>query len=212
MIIKIKIGNTFYDVISYEEFKKNHETYMNFIGSVAVQRGDGLDYPLRHQNDTRPGLYCQWPLIIFKPPYGNEIAMYSVANEINFSKAKSYADVIATQEQMNQSERSILTTIDNITIPEIGENDSPAMVALKQAIIQKHIDLDKYDYRFGENNFANDKRLLKRDTITLPKLKAYADALDINVQLVLSDKNKDVPNPMGDPISVSITSGGKSED
>ena len=207
MIIKIKIGSNLYDVISYEEFKNNHDMYMKFIGSVAVQFQDGLVYPLRNSTDIRPGLYCNWPLCIFKPPYGNEIAMYNMQNAINFSEAKNYAEVIEAQQKLNNSERTILTTIDNITIPEIGPNDTPAMWALKQAIISKKIDLDKYDYRFNTENYPNDKRLLKRDSITLPKLKTYADALDIDIIMTLKDKSPDVPNPMGKEITVNITSG-----
>lgn len=206
-IIKMKIGNVIYDVITYDEFKRNQATYMGFIGSIAVTRGDGLAYPLRHPNDFRPGLYCSWPLCIFRPPYGNDIAMYNMQNAINFSEARNYNEVIEAQEKLNNSERAILTTIDNITIPEIGETDTPAMAALKQAIIAKKIDLDKYDYRFSADNYANDKRLLKRDSITLPKLTAYAKALDIDIEMILRDKDPNVPNPMGKKITVHLTGG-----
>lgn len=210
-MIKLKIGNTLYDVISYDEFKRNHDSYMKFIGSVAISY-NGLAYPLRSANDIRPGLYCEWPLCFFKPPFGQEIiAMYNMNNAINFSEAKNYAEVIEAHERYTNSERAILTTIDNITVPEIGPTDTPAMWALKKAIISKKIDLDKYDYRFGSENYANDKRLLKRDSITLPKLKTYADALDIEIEMTLKDRDANVPNPMGKPITVKIT-GGVSEE
>ena len=80
MIIKIKIGSNLYDVISYEEFKNNHDMYMKFIGSVAVQFQDGLVYPLRNSTDIRPGLYCNWPLCIFKPPYINTFVFIQINN------------------------------------------------------------------------------------------------------------------------------------
>lgn len=204
MIIKIRIGNTLYDVVSYAEFVANKDVYLGYIGSVAVARGDGLIYPLRHPHDPRPGCFVQGPIVTFRPPYGNDTAMYSEVNQINFSNAKSYGDVIRAQEELNRSERAILTSIDNVTVPEISTNDTPAMKALKQAIIAKHIDLDKYDYRFGADNYPNDKRLLRRDSITLPKLKAYADALDIDITMILADKSPDVPNPMGKSITVKI--------
>lgn len=203
-IIKIRIGNTLYDVISYSEFMQNKDTYLRYIGTIAVSRGDGLVYPLINPNDPRPGCFVHGPIIFFRPPFGNNTAMYSEVNQINFSNAKNYGEVIKAQEQLNKSERAILTTIDNVTVPEISPNDTPAMQALKQAIIYKHIDLDKYDYRFGTDNYPNDKRLLRRDSITLPKLTAYANALDIDVTMILKDKSPDVPNPMGKTITVKI--------
>ena len=78
------------------------------------------------------------------------------------------------------------------------------MVALKEAIIAKHIDLDSYDYRFGQSNFPNDKRLLKKDSISLKKLVAYCNALDITATLTLKDANSDVPNPMGKEITYDL--------
>ena len=78
------------------------------------------------------------------------------------------------------------------------------MVALKEAIIAKHIDLDSYDYRFGESNFPNDKRLLKKESISLKKLIAYCNALDINAILTLTDLSPDIPNPMGHDIVYSL--------
>ena len=78
------------------------------------------------------------------------------------------------------------------------------MKALKQAITAKNIDIDKYADRFGEN-FPNDKRKLKDEKITLFLLKRMAECLDMNVDLIISDKSPNVPNPIGIPIKVSLT-------
>lgn len=204
VMIKAKIGNVMYDVIDYEEYRRNRSIYGRYPGNIAISPNDGSLYPIRPFNDIRPGFYECGGIDIFKPPYGNEMAMYSTMNQIDFSKAKNYKEVIEAQDRLNQSERAILTTMNNITIPEIHANDTPAMKALKQAIINKKIDLDSYDHRFGVDNYPNDKRLLRRDTITLSKLKTYANALDLEVTLTLQDKDPSVPNPMGKVISVSI--------
>jgi hypothetical protein len=209
MICKAKICDTLYDVISYDELVANKDVYLGYIGRVAVDPNDGIIYPLRNPTDIRPGCYVMGGIIILKPPYGADAAFYNSSNVINFSQAKNYKEIIEAQDKLNKAERSILTTIDSVTLPEIGDNDTPAMKALKQAIINKHIDLDKYDYRFGAENYPNDKRLLKRNSITLPKLMTYANALDIAVTLTLEDKSGDVPNPMGGPIVAQLN--GKNE-
>ena len=80
------------------------------------------------------------------------------------------------------------------------------MVGLKKAIIQKHIDLDKYEQRFGDN-YNNDRRLLEKDNITLTKLKTFAKALDMKLTLTFEDNGKNVPNPIGEPIRVTVIGG-----
>ena len=204
---KMKIRDSLYDVITYPDFTRGRDVYMKYWESVAIIGDDGYVYPIRNpQYDNRPGLYplglgMDW----FKGPMSTyEMREYSTANIIDFNDAKSFRDVIEMQNRLNQEERSILTTINQLTIPTIQDNDEPAMVALKEAIIAKHIDLDSYDYRFGESNFPNDKRLLKKESISLKKLIAYCNALDINATLTLSDLNPDVPNPMGKDIVYSL--------
>ena len=204
---KMKIRDALYDVITYDEFCKNRPLYMRYPDSVAIMGGDGFVYPIRNPNsDFRPGMYpfgfgMDW----FKPPMSKyEMQDYSQSNVIDFSESKNFRDVIANQERLNREERSILTTINSLTIPTIQDSDKPAMVALKEAIIAKHIDLDSYDYRFGQSNFPNDKRLLKKDSISLKKLVAYCNALDIKATLTLQDSNPDVPNPMGKDITCEL--------
>ena len=206
---KMKIRDALYDVITYEEFCRNRPLYMRYPDSVAIMPGDGFVYPIRNPaSDIRPGMYClglgmDW----FKPPMNKyEVQDYSQTNIIDFSEAKNFRDVIANQERLNREERSILTTINSLTVPTIQDSDEPAMVALKEAIIAKHIDLDSYDYRFGQSNFPNDKRLLKKDSISLKKLVAYCNALDIKATLTLKDVNPDVPNPMGKEITCDLNS------
>lgn len=204
---KMKIRDALYDVISYDEFCKNRPLYMRYPDSVAIALGDGFVYPIRNpMSDIRPGIYpCGLGLDWFKPPIGKyEIQDYSQSNIIDFSESRNFRDVIANQDRLNREERSILTTINSLTVPTIQDSDEPAMVALKEAIIAKHIDLDSYDYRFGQSNFPNDKRLLKKDSISLKKLVAYCNALDIRATLTLRDSSDDVANPMGKDITYDL--------
>ena len=78
------------------------------------------------------------------------------------------------------------------------------MKAMKEAINLKHIDIDKYEPRFGPN-FNNDKRLLKKDSITFRKLKDVCEALDMKATLKLEDANPNVPNPIGKKIAIDLT-------
>ena len=199
---KAKIDGAIYDVISREEYVKNPQLYDSQY--VAIKGNDGFIYPIRSRTDNRPGYYTNDAFFFYKQPAVDEYQTYSSQNIINFKNAETLRDIIKTQQKLVSEERTILTTIDNVFAPDIGENDTPEMKATKQAILDKHIDLDKYEPRFGPN-YNNDKRLLKKGRITFDKLRAIADALDIKATLTLEDKNPDVPNPIGRVITVDIT-------
>lgn len=205
---KKAIDGIMYDVISIEEYLRNMPMYSQFI---AITIGNGYVYPIRTRYDNRPGArnlpgaYNITGMIYYiHPSTPSELQEYSESNMIDFGAAENMRDYIQTKQRLASAERSILTSIDNVFVPEISENDTPEMIALKQAIIEKHIDLDKYEPRFGPN-YNNDKRLLKKDGITFGKLRSMCNALDIKVTIKFEDTNPDVPNPIGRVITAELT-------
>ena len=138
--------------------------------------------------------------------YQNEIDNYKATDEniIDFNNSKSIQDIINAKNKYLQMESTILTSADNITTPIDHPDDSPEMMALKEAIRSKHIDINKYEQRFGPN-FNNDRRLLDKNSITLAKLKTMANALDMDISLTIKDKPGNIPNPIGKVITVSVT-------
>ena len=94
----------------------------------------------------------------------------------------------------------------NVFRPPLSEMDSAEMRGLKQSIIAKNIDMDKYAERFGPN-YPNDKRKMKDSSITSFLLKRACKNLDINVDLVFSDAGPNVPNPMGKTITINMVPG-----
>ena len=200
---KAKINDAIYDVISIEEYYKNPSAYGSY---TAIDGRDGFIYPIRTKTDNRPGFYPTGGLDFFKQPIGGEVNVYTQQNVINFKDATSLREIIQTQQKLESEERTILTTIDNVFAPEITNGDTPEMRALKQAVLDKHIDLDKYESRFGPN-YNNDKRLLKKNSITFGKLRSIADALDIKVSMTIEDAAPDVPNPIGRAITIDLTGG-----
>lgn len=202
-IAKAKIHDTIYDVISIEEYQRAPEYYQE--NSVAIRGGDGLLYPVRvNPTDIRPGFVDLGPMYFFTPPSMNESRFYSDRNIIDFSKASCIKEIIEAQAKLASAEKSILTTVDNVFIPPVNANDNPEMLLLKEAITKKHIDLSKYEPRFGPN-FNNDKRLVKKTSITFDKLKRFCQALDIKATLTMEDTNPDVPNPIGEKLEICIT-------
>jgi hypothetical protein len=173
---------------------------------TAILGGDGYVYPVRNQMESgKPGVFITGGLDIFNAPQTEqEKSEFSVDNIIDFGKAENMRDLMQCKQMLNQAERSIITTVDNLFTPDIGENDTPQMRAMKEAVIAKGIDLDKYESRLGPN-FNNDKRLFKREDITIGKIRTIAEALDMKVTLIIEDTDPNVPNPIGKTIVAQIT-------
>lgn len=207
MITKAKINDKIYDVIKFDEYVASPEKYS--YGYTAISEGDTV-FPIRNKTDTRPGVYPGPVFSKFIHPLEEEKDEYSIDNIIDFDNAESIKDIISAQDKLRSAEKTILTTIDNVFIPTIDENDYPEMVGLKEAVIAKKIDLDKYEQRFGIN-YNNDKRLFNKNTITMSKLKTMLNALDMKASLIIEDKDPDVPNPIGKRIVVELTGSSNSD-
>lgn len=203
---KVVINGKMYDIITHEEYIRNPTLYDP--KSTVIQRGNLL-YPIRSEHNQGIGYYVvpNCPMQYFSEPVSQaECDIYNMNNNqiINFQDISGMAEYLKVQSEYKNLERTILTNPDNIFMPVIGDNDEPTMRALKEAILKKQIDLDKYSNRFGAN-YCNDKRLFKGGKITLSKLKDITENLDMNCTLIIEDKSPDVPNPIGEKIVVNIT-------
>lgn len=202
---KACINGKIYDITTCEEYEKNSSLY---DPRLTVIERDGILYPIKSDNNDDFGyIASDSPLHYFKLPTTQEDqTTYAVENNeiIKFQDINSMTDYIEKQSEYKNLERTILTSPDNIFMPVVTSNDEPTMRALKEAVLAKNIDLDKYSSRFGAN-YCNDKRLFKGTKITLSKLKDIAENLDMNCTLIIEDKSEDVPNPIGKKIVVNIT-------
>ena len=205
-----KVEGKMCDIIDLDELHRNPEFYKTgCIGIQIEKEGESYTLPYKQAIQATPGMVARpgvYPIgnvgeLIFYPEEDVEDYQQQI---IDFSDTKSIEDYITKQGQLKNIEKEILTTQDNIFKPPIGENDTPEMRALKMAIAQKNIDIDKYASRFGEN-FPNDKRKMKDDKISLLLLKRIGEALDMNIQIKISDINPNIPNPMGNPIVIQVT-------
>lgn len=199
---KAKINGRVTTVVKPEEALTN-ELYQNKFTSVEI--GDTILPVKKSYDPTSPGFYIMPISNIAKVilPNDEDKQEYSIDNAIDFSNVQNMKDLINKQEEVKRMESEVLSNSDNLFKPIPKENDSPEMKAMKQAICQKNIDIDAYADRFSDN-FNNDKRLLKGSSITIAKMKSICDKLDIKVTLTLSDANENVPNPIGESITVDI--------
>lgn len=202
MLRKGLIDDKIVEVITFDQFAQQPNAYP--LGYIAIDGGNDIIYPIRGKADSRPGFYPSNGICKFKDPSPEEVDSYSANNITDFSKPSDIGELIAKQNKLKQQERTILTNADNIFQPQIKPDDYPAMIALKTAVNAKGIDFESYAHRFGENK-NNDKRLFEKPNITLTKMVSICNNLDIKAILTLQDANPDVPNPMGESITVDLT-------
>lgn len=214
-----KIEGKMVDVVSIQDLQSNPQLYESGSVAVEVRTADNVDYVLPYRpgvinlqaGDLRPGIYNMGSVgHLISYPSSDDAKEYQ-PEVIDLSSATSMEEFIAKQGKLKDIEKEILTTQDDIFRPVITDDDTPEMRALKTAVIQKHIDLDKYADRFGEN-YPNDKRKFKDSSISLMLLKRFGENLDMNIQIKISDANPNVPNPMGNPVTIQLTTPGVSGD
>lgn len=192
---KQRIGDKMYDVISYNDYISNPNIYDPLYTAIEE---NGIAYPIKNRNDNRPGFYqgSNNPISYYNKPSINEMNQFSIANAIDFSNINNISEAIDKAESLKENMNKILTSPDNITKPNIGEHDTPQAKGMKQVVVDKHIDINKYKERIGEK-FTNDIKFLKSDDITLKKAVDMGTALDVTLILEFRDKHPDVANPMG---------------
>lgn len=203
---KMTILDKMYDVASIEEYNKLGQNVFN-PNFTAIQM-HGYVLPVRTaMDDERPGVYFSpnSPVMLVNKPEAEDEKYYAESGIVDYSKPDDIRGVIRNNEIVRDMENEILTDKDNISRFKIGDYDAPALVALKQAINIKEVDMDKYKPRF--NQFNNDIRVLTKPentSITLGKLVDFCNNMDIEAELILRDK-PNAPNPMAREVVVKLT-------
>lgn len=201
---KVEIDGRLYNVTQMDDYTDHPDLYTPKF--TAIERPGECILPIKNRTtDIGPGIYYQtgaMAAIVEKP---DNIENYRPDKAIDFTNPKSIGEVFEKQQIIRDIQDEIMTTSDNVLCLKIGDKNTPEMKALKTAINLKRIDVKQYEDRFDQ--FQNDMRLLKGDSITLGKLISISNALDISVDLTLRDRDENTPNPMNQTIVIDLTEG-----
>ena len=201
---KIEIEGRLYNVTNIDDYTDHPDLYTPKFTAIEVPGECVL--PIKNRTtDTGPGIYYQPGAMVSIVEKPNDKAEYSSDKIIDFTNPKCIGEVFEKQQIIRDIQDEIMTTSDNVLCLKIGDNDTPEMKALKTAINLKHIDTKQYEDRFDQ--FQNDMRLLKGNSITLGKLISISTALDISVDLTIRDRDENTPNPMNQTIVIDLTEG-----
>lgn len=209
-VTKASVNGQIFEIVDYEDYVKNKKFYKDRTDlAVPVNyKGEEIILPIKGKYPTNatsiPGIYDGGCVDFIINPDEAFISHYIPKDKITMSNTDDIKKLIRAEEESRKLDEPFITTPDNITNIPVKQNDAPEMKCLKMALNAKHIDLDKYAGRFGQN-FPNDKRQLKNTSATLNIIKRYCENMDMEAVLILRDTNPDVPNPMNKEIMVSLT-------
>lgn len=208
-VTKAAINGQVVDVVDYDEYAKDQEYYINRSDSAVPvdYKGREILLPIKGQysgNPISPGVYNAGCVDFIVYPDEAFAERYVCKNSITMSNNTDIKDLIVAGDMARRLDEPFITTPDSITNIPIKESDQPEMKCLKMALNAKHMDIDKYASRFGDN-YPNDKRQLKSASATLNIIKRYCANCDMEAILILKDSDPNVPNPIGREISISLT-------
>ena len=203
------INGNMYDVTTPENYRKNPDLYNN---KSAVEL-DGYVYPIRNGN-YNPDMIGYYPGVVYDkysiPTNEEEANAYSTDHMANFNSVTKLQELVTEQNKINTDQMLYLSTPDNIFRPVIDDiKDEPLMIGLKEAIIAKEIDINKYQSKFKQ--FSNDRRKFNGHKISLDKAVSTAQSLDMKITAVIEDADPNVPNPIGRKIVIDLTPGSEDE-
>lgn len=201
---KAEIEGRLYNVTSMDEFTSCPDLYTPKF--TAIERPGECVLPIRNRTtDTGPGIYYQSGAMVAMVNKPENIEDYNAGKIIDFSNPKSIGEIFNKQQIIRDIQDEIMTTNENVLCLKVSDKDTPEMKALKTAINSKRVDIKQYEDRFDQ--FQNDMRLLKGNSITLGKTISICDVFDISAVLVLRDRDNNVPNPMNSTIEIDLTEG-----
>ena len=199
---KALINNRLYDVVDMQEYSKNQDLYNPRFTAIE---GHGKVLPIKNRNESGVGIYYQndGAVCTVEKPEPDDHS-YDDSIIIDYSDCQTVKDVIQKDNLVRDIENEILTNKDNIFSLNIGPDDTPEMKAVKEAINLKQVDIKQYENRFDQ--FQNDIRLLKGNSITLGKLISTWNNFDISAEITLRDR-EGCANPMNSEIHINLTEG-----
>lgn len=203
---KAFINGDMYDVTTPENYHNKPDLYN---GQKAAVSANGYILPIRNIRFD-PNNIGYYPGPVFDryamPSSESEQAEYNDSHMANFNNATRLQQLVEEQNKINTEQMMYLSNPDNIFRPVIDNiKDEPFMIALKQAVIDKEIDINKYQSRFEQ--FSNDRRKFNNHKISLDKGVSIANSLDMKITVIIEDANSNVPNPIGHKITTVLTGG-----
>lgn len=188
-----------------------NEDITEFDPMVAYLKGDYFYIfrgSLQSKNSTpdMPGIYkdeTTGKYVIFEPSSKEEREAYSYADKISSSTASEIVDKINRKEV----QVFVLPEASRAFCPQISPNDDILKRLMKQAILDKGIDLERFKYRFVDKNaLFNFKQVLKGDNrLSMLLFDRGVEAFNLKYTIIVEEaKTGDtIASPLGEPIIIS---------
>lgn len=186
----------FHPVFNYEEGieLKNEAGYIKgdfvYLYRGKFKKGESLE----------PGVYIDDNdnHVFVDPVTRGDVKRYNVANIIDVDTDKIIDEIINKKESfISLQDSEILISNSDVFVPTIKDTDDPLKKIIKQAIIEKRVNLSIYKNKVNnEYGLVNMKSALLRDTaMSIKYFKMWLEVLDLDFRIILRDN--------GDPQNIN---------
>lgn len=167
-----------------------------------IFRGERKGHPM----NLKVGIYYDTDTESYfkvEPETLEEKEKFKIAGKIAITNTNSIIDVINCNEDILVD----MPDSTKIFMPDLSNNDDILKRLVKQALIQKNIDLDKYKDQFTDkNSLFNFKQVIKGDNkLSILIFDRGVDALGLRYRISLEEK--DPKNAIGIPLDAPIIAG-----
>lgn len=171
--------------------------YYVYRGKLPTAVSDHLEPGIYTDPETGKAYLCV-------PDSDEEKTKYSYEDKLCNTTASEIVDKINNKEV----QVFVMPESSKTFCPEVTENDDILKRLMKQAILAKGIDIDRYKYRFVDKNaLFNFKQVLKGDNrLSMLLFDRGTEAFNLKYTIILEEDHGDtIGMPLSEPIIVSST-------
>lgn len=162
----------------------------NFKKGVAYIYGDyfytykgDLTYDIEF---ATPGIYKKGDkYILVEVSTDEDKAKYKVSDKISNTNTNNIIEMLKTNDDM----LVVMPESIKVFLPELSHNDDILKRGIKQALIQKNIDIDQYKHRFTDKNaLFNFKQVIKGDgKLSMLLFERGCNALNLKYTIIIEE-------------------------
>ena len=209
--IRLLIRRCCQAVLTTEKFGKDAEVSVSFVSNKEIKELKAKEVPHYFLKSIKIVFSFKGPQLkkkkevhspqtkeIFHKEYLYKLDMTGIINNTN-----------ENEELYNEEALADMNAATSVFVPIINENDDPLKKLIKQAIIDKKIDINRLKHKmpqkYGLTNMKS--ALIGKTKMSISNFNIWCELLGISYYIELGNNGTDDINPLPHPISFSSEDG-----
>lgn len=193
--------DAYYTVGTITHNLKEHMAYI--VGDYVYPYYGTIDREKLNKADTKVGIYeCEKVYMVKEPKTEAELEAYSKSNVSASSVPAIWEEVTHAAHFISEEDREMISNNVKDYRPTIKPDDDPLKKIVKQAIIDKSVNVNLFKGAFEEKHgLTNIKSTLtSTSNLTMMKFLQWLEILNLNYKIEVSDNGLDQYYPLDNPL------------